>query len=551
MHHTLLEADSDPFAEQLELSRVHPQLVPMRRQGLGYLTHPSAARWRPLPTDRGFAGFGLKRGLRMLLDVLAGLHALHETQLGSGAPFAHGEIAPLHFRIDPQGVCRLVPFIQRHQLNAGVDVPQAALGYSSPERLIGEQVGARADVFSIGVLLWETLACRRLFDERNAEAIIDRLMNEELQAPNVPAHFSWACPLEGPLSRALQVNQLRRSIDCSELAEAIAKVAHDRLPSHAEVAAFFSGSLASVSPPRESAIFTRATVPTLPSVHTGARSAPLELHKQRGAPLRFTTVRMSAVQLRENGLFDAVDGNASDDSLRASTRTPSEGPSADLSKHPAPRSTSRPPPPLPTVPSIEVPPSIEALPCIEALPLPEPPPRSSAPPRRTSPPPLPTGMLEIPQLPSVEPDVAHPATPPVSARAPTFTSRRRRNAPLNKSVWIAIGVLLTAASATAVFAEASGMRTRVPSPHLPKSPGVAALGAATGSASGGTPPATSGDLTDEGARAAASDPSAPFREPSAPLEGRAASPSGPAPARTAAPSIAPRSGARQGRDYGI
>src|SRR4051812_13823031 len=285
----------------------------MRRHGLGYSIHPSADSWRQLPKECGFAGFGLVRGMRMLLDVLAGLRALHQTYLNSGVPFAHGEVAPLHFRIDPRGVCRLVPLTLRDSLGQDVALPHAALGYLAPERLMGQPVGACADVFSVGVLLWEALACRRLFDEPNAEAIIERLRRADIEPPNAPAYFSWASPLMPLLSHALSIHPMKRPGDCSELTEVIARVALDRLPTHAALAEFFgkpglppsspsprallaptsAGTRGSTDAPRKSATFARS------SISDAQRLVPVPRDSVNpGAPpMRFTTVRMSAVQL--------------------------------------------------------------------------------------------------------------------------------------------------------------------------------------------------------------------------------------------------------------
>ena len=152
---------------QLALSRVHARLVPMQRGEHGYAIDASAERWFELPAGRGFAGYGLGRALRMLLDVLRGLTALHDTFDAQGESFAHGEVALTQLRVDPEGVCRLVPLTPRHS-SAVSTPPSEALGHLAPERLLGERVDARADVFSAGVLLWEALAGRRLFNETSA-----------------------------------------------------------------------------------------------------------------------------------------------------------------------------------------------------------------------------------------------------------------------------------------------------------------------------------------------------------------------------------------------
>jgi len=257
---------ADPFAMQLALSRVHARLVPMQRGKQGYAIDPSAEGWFELPAGRGFAGYGLGRALRMLLDILRGLTALHDTFDAEGVTFAHGEVALTQFRVDNDGVCRLIPLTGRHSSALAPTPPTEALGHLAPERLLGELVDPRADVFSAGVLLWEALAGRRLFSETTADAIIDRLMAEKLPMPQLPPELAWAIPLKPIAARALAVDPYQRFADCAELATAIAIVARERVATHAEIVAFFGSkvrSLNSVAQPRP--IPTRSS--TFPSLN--------------------------------------------------------------------------------------------------------------------------------------------------------------------------------------------------------------------------------------------------------------------------------------------
>jgi len=249
---------ADPFAEQLRLSRVHTRLVPMRRSGVGYSIEPATEGWFELPPDRGFAGYGLGRALCLLLDAMRGLSALHQTATANGEPFAHGEFAPLQLRVDPIGVCRLVPLTARHYVSEDVAPPQSTLGFLSPERLIADKVGVRADVFSAGVLLWEALAGRRLTEGRSREAIVERLLSRKLRVPPLPPQLSWATPLKVEVERALSVNQQRRFADCEEFSTVILHLAQDHVATHADVAAFFT---AMHQPPRSAPASFPSTSP--------------------------------------------------------------------------------------------------------------------------------------------------------------------------------------------------------------------------------------------------------------------------------------------------
>jgi hypothetical protein len=372
----------DPFAAQLRLSRMHTRLVPMQRIGLGYAIDPAAAGWFELPASRGFAGYGLARALGLLLDAMRGLSALSETVTEAGEVFAHGEFNPLHFRVDPLGVCRLVPLTARHYESEYVAPPRAALGFLSPERLIAEKVGLRADVFSAGVLLWEALAGRRLMEADRADVILERLFSRKIRVPPLPPQLAWATPLKAEVERALSVNQQHRFADCAEFSDVILRLVQDRVASHDEVAAFFRSNF-------------DATVKMLPAVALGS-ATPRAARGDDSAPQRHTTLKMNVTLRMAHVPLPLFDDQP----------PPTAAASAAISA-PTPTSTPAPSPISAPTPSLALPP----LPASHL-------------PRRMSPPPLPpAGRSSPPPLPPLP---ARPTRPPP---LPSLTQAPRSSLP--------------------------------------------------------------------------------------------------------------------------
>ena len=433
---------ADPFAEQLQLSRVHARLVPMRRSGIGIAIDPAAADWYELPASRGFAGFGLPRALGLLLDAMRGLSALHATNTASGQPFAHGEFAPLHFRVDPLGVCRLVPLTARHYISEEVPPPQAALGFLSPERLIAEKVGVRADVFSAGVLLWEALAGRRLVEAHSSEEIIERWMGKKLRVPPLPPQLAWATPLKEEVERALSINQQRRFADCAEFAAAIQNIAQDHVASQTAIAAFFAANLeAPPSSPASSVSYSHerlvaspsATLRMLPATSIANAASVSGTAARRQATLKMNvTLRMAHVQLpiardlpsppvaqhdrtgrlseAGIGLLEASGVEGESPPVPLATPEPQAKPSARAITPPAPR-----PPELPSLPRTIAPPmrSSSPPPLAQATTTPPPPELQTRP---SQPPLLPRSMTP-PTMPRMTLTTAQPTLRPSSLRS--------------------------------------------------------------------------------------------------------------------------------------
>ena len=212
----------------------------MVRTGQGYEVEPRAARsCFELSPNRGLAGYGLARALRILLDVLAGASALQDTRSADGTPFVHGELVPALLRVEGSGAARLVPLAAWHWSPPGALAAQPRWGHLAPERLLGDAIDQRADVFSAGVLLWEALAGRRLFESDSIDAIIMRLMGGKVVLPELPPELAWAVPLKAVAMRALSVDPGQRFANCAELGAAIMAVAGAHIATHAEVAAYF------------------------------------------------------------------------------------------------------------------------------------------------------------------------------------------------------------------------------------------------------------------------------------------------------------------------
>ncbi len=107
---------------------------------------------RPGPCD-------LAEASRIFHDLCGALHYAHRKGI------VHQDLKPANVILTPDGRAMLADFgIARALGSAGVsELAMGTPAYMSPEQIRGEPVGAAADIYSLGVLLYEMVAGRRPF----------------------------------------------------------------------------------------------------------------------------------------------------------------------------------------------------------------------------------------------------------------------------------------------------------------------------------------------------------------------------------------------------
>ncbi len=103
------------------------------------------------------------------IEALRGLGAAHtrRDEQGQPAPVIHRDVTPQNVLIGVNGVVKLTDFgVSRASDRASWTSPHVVKGklaYMAPEIFEDHPVSAQSDLFSLGVMLWEGLAGRRLY----------------------------------------------------------------------------------------------------------------------------------------------------------------------------------------------------------------------------------------------------------------------------------------------------------------------------------------------------------------------------------------------------
>ena len=124
--------------------------------------------------------------VHILCDVLSGLHAAHEATDEHGEPLklVHRDVSPQNIMIGVDGVARVLDFgiakaagrLQETQTGQ----LKGKIGYMAPEQLLGRPLDRRVDIFAAGIVLWEAISGRKMFDADSSGQLMYQVLEYEI-----------------------------------------------------------------------------------------------------------------------------------------------------------------------------------------------------------------------------------------------------------------------------------------------------------------------------------------------------------------------------------
>jgi predicted Ser/Thr protein kinase len=244
----------DPKLDRLvALKILRPELVSLEEAGVGFkqrfhqeavaagrLTHPAIvavhdvgeAENRPFMVMEYIEGgtladlllggqpLPLADAVEIVLQVSAALDYAHRHGV------VHRDIKPRNILVGP-GVTKVTDFGTARILGTSHTMTGTMLGtpaYMSPEMVRGQAADPRSDLFSLGVVLYETITGVNPFNAADLAAVLYRIVN--IDAPSVRHHSAELPPsLDRVLRRALAKEPESRFATATDLASALRSAA--------------------------------------------------------------------------------------------------------------------------------------------------------------------------------------------------------------------------------------------------------------------------------------------------------------------------------------
>jgi len=170
--------------------------------------------------------------------VLAGLeHAQTLTDLdGTPLGVVHRDVSPQNVFVTYDGQVKLIDFgvakteASLHRTRPGAI--KGKLAYMAPEQLQSDAVDRRADLFSVGVMLWEMLAQRRMWAGKTEVDIVGHLASRKPLPPLPVLPDDVSTDLDAICTRALEPDPASRYQTAAEMQMDLERVLVGTADSH-------------------------------------------------------------------------------------------------------------------------------------------------------------------------------------------------------------------------------------------------------------------------------------------------------------------------------
>lgn len=119
--------------------------------------------------------------LKILADTLLGLHYAHELTDYDGQPLniVHRDVSPHNVVVTYDGQTKLLDFgiakSEARSIETRAGVVKGKISYMSPEQARAKPMDRRADIFVVGILMWESMAGCKIWEKATDMEVLHRL----------------------------------------------------------------------------------------------------------------------------------------------------------------------------------------------------------------------------------------------------------------------------------------------------------------------------------------------------------------------------------------
>ena len=128
---------------------------------------------------------------KIISEAAAALHYAHTTTALDGTPLGvvHRDVSPQNLLVSYEGQVKIVDFgiakAAGSLTETRTGVIKGKYPYMSPEQVLARKIDGRSDLFSLGIVFWEALTGKRLYDQPTDFLVLDAISKTEPPMPSI------------------------------------------------------------------------------------------------------------------------------------------------------------------------------------------------------------------------------------------------------------------------------------------------------------------------------------------------------------------------------
>jgi serine/threonine-protein kinase len=167
-----------------------------------------------------------KKALAYGTDICIGMSVAHQQGI------IHRDLKPANILINDSGLLKIVDFGVAAAAKSG-DTQLTKTGYvigspkyMAPEQILGKKVDERADIYSLGVIMYEMLAGSPPYSRGDHMSVMYQHVQGKAQ-PLTEVNTAIPIELSDVVSKAMQVDKAKRYVSMEELRQALVAAARN------------------------------------------------------------------------------------------------------------------------------------------------------------------------------------------------------------------------------------------------------------------------------------------------------------------------------------
>ncbi|MFZ5890908.1 MAG: serine/threonine-protein kinase [Myxococcota bacterium] len=233
-------------AEDAQIERLEPMLL-AEAQLAAQIHHPNVAQYLDLGERDGMlfvvmewvdgesltqvikraavrGGIPLAVSAQIVAQACKGLHGAHELRdaRGDSLGLVHCDVSPHNLMVSVTGAVKVIDFgiakaVRGAPMESRDGMVAGKLAFMAPEQARGEHVDRRADIFSLGIILYLLTTGRHPFGSGTAQETLERILRASPVIPPCAADPRYPPALERVVMRALEHDREKRYATAAEM----------------------------------------------------------------------------------------------------------------------------------------------------------------------------------------------------------------------------------------------------------------------------------------------------------------------------------------------